>query len=509
MNYNAGLRAEVRLMGYIGFAAFALLLVWAVYLAKLKMGFTDPAFHSFEILQREGLAIQVNRFGAAVTEFFPLMAYKFGLSLKSILVIYSASFMLLHLLVYTWLWRRHGVAAAWLLLLSYLLFSTDLFYWTISEHQQAMIYVCIWAAWLYDSRDKALNISSLFINTFAFVWIVFLYPSSFLTIFFVLGFAFLHQNNENKNENTPANTSFFKSARWAWFLSLAALLVAVMLVKAKLFANEYDAQKYGNMWVGLQKIAANKELLPSMKAFLRHCTTDYYWFVLVVLANISAYILRRQWLLAVWQIGSILAVILLVQLTIHEDGGKFYIDNMYLPLGFIAALPLFYDTIGQLYNLKNTNLGRQNALLYYAHAALMLFVFVRLYQVWQRQDIYQQRQAWVNTSIEKLKNNPNYTDKTCFITTESEVPMNILLGCSWSVGYETLLLSSYDNPENAISLLVVPSLDGFSPLLESQENRWFGTPWGNLDTWARPAFRTHFKLKNLQYQPVSPVDLAE
>ena len=499
-------------MGYIGFAAFGLLLVWAIYLAKLKMGFTDPAFHSFEIMQREGLAIQVNRFGAAVTEFFPLMAYKLGFSLKSILVIYSASFMLLHLLAYAWLWRRHGVAAAWLLLLSYLLFSTDLFYWTISEHQQAMIYVCLWAAWLYDVRQKSISIGFLLINTLAFIWIVFLYPSSFLTIFFVLGFVFLHQNNEN-NENEELKTTFFKSARWAWFFSLAALLVAVMLVKAKLFVNEYDAQKYGNMLVGLQKIAETKQLLPSMQAFLRHCTTDYYWFLLLVLANLAAYIRRRQWLLAIWQLGSILAVVLLVQLTIHEDGGKFYIDNMYLPLGFIAALPFFYDTIGQLYQLKSgdlsKNLGRQNALLYYAHVALMLFVFVRLYQVWQRQDIYQQRQTWVATSIDKLKNNPNYSGKICFITTESEVPMAKLLGCSWSVGYETLLLSSYENPENALTLLVVPSLDGFAPLIESQENRWFGTPWGNLDTWARPAFRSHFPLKNLQYQPVSRVDLAE
>lgn len=505
MNPNPELRAELRLMGYIGFAAFGLLLCWAIYLAKLKMGFTDPAFHSFEILQREGLAIQVNRFGAAVTEFFPLMAYKLGFSLKSILTIYSASFMLLHLLAYTWLWRRRGVAAAWLLLLSYLLFSTDLFYWTISEHQQAMIYLVLWAAWLYDSRQKSISIGFLLINTLVFVWIVFLYPSSFLTIFFVLGFVFLHQNNENQ----ALKTSFFKSARWAWFFSLAALLVAVMLVKAKLFANEYDAQKYSNMLVGLQKIAQTKQLLPSMKAFLRHCTTDYYWFLLVVLANLSAYILRRQWLLAIWQLGSILAVVLLVQLTIHEDGGKFYIDNMYLPLGFMAALPLFYDTIAQLYEGKTQNLNRQNALLYYAHVALMLFVFVRLYQVWQRQDIYQQRQAWVATSIEKLKTNPNYSGKNCFITTESEVPIAKLLGCSWSVGYETLLLSSYENPENALTLLVVPTLDGFAPLIESHENRWFGTPWGNLDTWTRPAFGSHFHLKNLQYQPVSRIDLAE
>jgi hypothetical protein len=474
---------EGRVLAYIGYAVFGVLLFWAVWFAKLKMTFTAPAFHSFSIMQYEDVAIQVNRFGAIVTQVFPLMAYKLGLPLKWILIIYSASFMLLHLAAYAYLLRRYGVKAAWLLVLSYLLFSTDLFYWTISEHQQAMIYVVLWAAWLYDRKDAPISVWAVGMNIFAFIWIIFLYPSSVFTLFFVLGFVFLHQAKR----------------QWLWLAGLILLLLTVIWVKSRLFSNEYDAKKYESLELGWQQILTTGELLPSMRAFLRHCLSDYYWFVIVVALNIGTYLRRRQWLLAVWQLGNVVGLAIIVQLTIHDDGGKFYIDNMYLPLGFMAALPLLYDTIGDSFKKDTSYIATNYHPIIWAHAALIAFAVVRMYQVWARQDIYQARHAWLVQTVDKLKT----LEGRCFIATEADVPKDILLLCTWSVGYETLLLSSYDDPNQARTLLIVPSFDRYNHLMQASENRWFGTVWGDLDTWVLPTFKKYFPLPDMQYRQVT------
>jgi len=65
-----------------------------------------------------------------------------------------------------------------------------------------------------------------------------------------------------------------------------------------------------------------------------------------------------------------------------------------------------------------------------------------------------------------------------------------------------LLLSSYDDPNQARTLLIVPSFEGFAPLMQAGENRWFGTLWGNIDTWALPAFKKYFPLPDMQYRQV-------
>jgi hypothetical protein len=285
----------------------------------------------------------------------------------------------------------------------------------------------------------------------------------------------------------------------AWAGGLILLLLTVIWVKSRLFSNEYDAQKYGNLGRGLQQIFTTGELLPSMRAFLRHCLSDYYWFVIVVALNIGTYLRRRQWLLAVWQLGNVVGLAIIVQLTIHDDGGKFYIDNMYLPLGFMAALPLLYDTIGDSFKKDTSYIATNYHPIIWAHAALIAFAVVRMYQVWARQDIYQARHAWLVQTVDKLKT----LEGRCFIATEADVPKDILLLCTWSVGYETLLLSSYDDPNQARTLLIVPSFDRYNHLMQASENRWFGTVWGDLDTWVLPTFKKYFPLPDMQYRQVT------
>lgn len=456
---------------WAGYGLWWLLLLASVVFARLKMCFTDPAFHSFELLHKEDFAIQVQRFGAVATQWAALAGYWLRLPLWAALTMYSAVFMLLHLAAYHWLIRRQGVWAAWLLVLSYLLFSTDLFYWTISEHQQAIIYLIVWAAWAWAEREQWRAWHSL-VDAGVVVWVVFLYPSSVFTLFFVAGFVALHLSPR------------LHWRAWLRWLAFGGLLAATTWLKTTYFANTYDAEKYKTLWAGWDLFWHQGQVLPSMRAFLRHCVWDYHWAVLAALLWTVFYAMERRFLLLFWSWANLLLLILLTQLTIHADVPKFYIDNIYLPLGFMVALPLCCDVA------RNMRWARLLAM------GLIAFLPLRLAQLAWRGGLYAERQAWVAAVVEKMQAQEGF----CFIAEEGEVPRERLL-YTWAMPYETLLYSAWSDPTRARTLLLVPRIADYSALMQAGgENRYFGTLWGNVDTWKTASFRAYFTMPDMQYR---------
>ncbi len=464
---------------WAGYGVWLLLLLAAVVFARLRMCFTDPAFHSFEILQKGGLAIQVQRFGAVFTQSVAWAGYWLRLPLWAVLTLYSASFMLLHLLAYHWLARRYGVWAGALLLLNYLLFSTDLFYWAISEHQQAMVYLVLWAAWAWAERERY-KVWHSAVDALAAVWLIFLYPSSVLTLFFVAGFVALHLPLKKWRE-------------WLRWLIFGGILGFVVWLKTAYFTNDYDAYKYEMLYAGWEAFWHKGQTLPSTQAFWRHCLSDYHWAILALIVGSGFYIWQRRGLLLLWLWANLALLILLTQLTIHADVPKFYIDNIYLPLGFMLALPLCFDLA------QNERASRFLAI------ALLIFLPLRLGQLAWRGRIYAERQAWVAKVVEKMQSREGF----CFIAQEADVPQARLF-YTWALPYETLLYSAWSGTHKARTLLVVPRVEDYSALTRVQtENRWFGTMWGNVDTWGSRGFGAYFDLDDMQYRRLEKSDLPE
>src|SRR5688572_1150130 len=85
------------LLGFLGYAG-ALILSLAFY--EERTAFGDIAFHLFEIIRKDGFAIQNHRFGAILTEVFPVVGLKLGLSLSAIMKLYSSGYVLFYLLCY-------------------------------------------------------------------------------------------------------------------------------------------------------------------------------------------------------------------------------------------------------------------------------------------------------------------------------------------------------------------------------------------------------------------------
>ena len=85
--------------------ALSILLLGAVVFYKERMVFSDAAHIVFYEINQGKLQIQVERYGAFITQIWPLLGSKLNLSLKAILILYSLSFNVFYLAVALILFR--------------------------------------------------------------------------------------------------------------------------------------------------------------------------------------------------------------------------------------------------------------------------------------------------------------------------------------------------------------------------------------------------------------------
>lgn len=128
----------------IGSITYIILAILAVILYIERTAFLDISFHLFYILKDGNFAIQNNRFGAFMTQLFPLIGSKIGLPLDVIMKLYSVGFVLYYFSIFLIITKFLKVQKFGIVLL---LFSTlmvaDTFYWIQSELPQGIAFMIL------------------------------------------------------------------------------------------------------------------------------------------------------------------------------------------------------------------------------------------------------------------------------------------------------------------------------------------------------------------------------
>jgi hypothetical protein len=71
-----------KLIAYVGHAFMLLLIFFSVYFYQERMLHTDNAYGTFTIINTENFIIPHYRYPLVLTQFLPILAIKFGASLK-------------------------------------------------------------------------------------------------------------------------------------------------------------------------------------------------------------------------------------------------------------------------------------------------------------------------------------------------------------------------------------------------------------------------------------------
>jgi len=435
---------------FIGCITFVALLLLALVFYLERIAHIDMAFQTFLILKSGSIEIQSGRFGAAATQVWPWLAQEMGLPLRGVLLAYSMGHVLCGAILFGWCcWLRQWQWAT-VLVLVVTGISTHTFYW-LSEMPQGLVFLVAVFAWMSSQGSLAairwwqwpLWIAAV-VTAFYFHPMV-LYAAVFGCLFFLLG-----------DHKDTAGASFWKHR--SLFAAMLLIFALVAFVKYKLLKLDwYDA-------IALERADTFRQLwphwldLPSNRDFLHWCLTDYYFVPLALLLSAGFYGWKKKWLKLVLTVGYPIGYLLLVNVPFHESAQQFYMENLWLPLGLFAAIPLVFDVLPGLFSQKGA------VVIISLVAATGLARILLAHQSWTarlewEQDFLKKTAAWPARKL---------------VLSEDQVPKDTLK-MVWGTPYEFLLLSSLEAPDLVRCILVTNEPGRYDSTLLSQPHLFLGT----------------------------------
>lgn len=405
------------LTGWIVLAGLVLLAAF-FYLERIIM--PDTAFQVFEIMMRKSFAIQVNRFGAAATQVFPLMAVKAGFSLYQVLLWYSLSFVVFPFILFGILaWGAKGRVMALALALFTLLLTNHTFYWVQSELLQGCV-LLIFVFGLATAREKLPGWWLVFLVPLIGV-VVFFHPLTFIPFAF-LSLFFLGHKIYNR-----------QIVFWAFCLSGLIFLAIKHLV---IPTGQYDAGAFQQSAGLLEKISGFFSWR-STRLFGGYLFTDFYAFVLLFGALLVYYIRTRLF----WKAGLIflfsLGYIVLINGTFDWGGVRFHTESFYQVLGLFVLIPFLYDLAPR---------WQRKRWFWPALWALLLIRFAHIYGIHPE---YSKRIDWYESLLHSTWKYP----ETKFAMDQQHAPMGTLQ-LSWGSAFETLFLSALQSPDSTRTVII-------------------------------------------------------
>lgn len=404
--------------------------------------FLDASYHLFYILKDGTLAIQHNRYGAAVSQLFPLLGYKMSLSLQACAMLYSSGFIIYYMACY---WVCGSVLKQYRLALCLLLFNTlfvtDTFYWIPSELPQGVALLTVMFA-LLTGIDPNKNKPAIFlllpvIAVSVFFHALLVIPAVFITLYFAI--------NRNGITHKPL-----------YFIGSFCFLLCYFL-KQQYFVTGYEshAMKGSNhMW----DLFPNWINLTTNRIFLKKCFGNFIWIPACSLLISAVYIKNRRWL-SLLLFGAFMGGYILLVNTTYPHGGTpdFYIENLYLPLGVFLAIPLVYDVLPQLPNIKM------------AYLLVILILSVALIRICVKGDTYAERLAWKRSYM------TNNKGKKLIVAASPQMVDTLIM--PWGTPYEFWLLSTIETGKTE-SIFITDRL------VELEYLKWdrntFITNWGAI-----------------------------
>lgn len=422
---------------------FSTMLVLSIIFYKERTCFMDIAYHLFCILKDDDFAIQNNRFGAFFTQLFPLIGSKLGWSLKVISITYSMSFVILPFLTFILIHlvlKNYRCAVAYILFV--MLMTTHTFYWIQSELPQAISFLFILLALLdnVSNNDKELlpyfwvKVSTLSLIV-CFTHPLIIIPFSFIVLFYYFSY--------------PGKRKIITSVGLIYF--------SFFIIKTLFFKTPYDNQAMGGI-KNFITLFPNYFNLQSNKNLLKYFLHDYYLVFISLLASLIFYFKTHQYQKLVLQFSFFFGYCLLVNVSYPNGADQFYLENQYLILSFIVALPFALDVLPQIKKVK------------IQYAIVCLICVVSIFRIIHTHSLYTNRLDWYRNLLLQTENIPQKK----MIIPSSRAPKDTLL-MTWASSYELWLLSTIEKGVSR-SIIIEEKENEFDWALPS--NKSFISKWG-------------------------------
>ena len=184
------------------FVSYAFL---ALYYFKERCLYIDSAFQLFKIINFENFNIEASRYGVFFTQLLPLLAIKLGLPLKTRLVIYSLSFVIVYYSVFLLCYfKLKEKTASFIIPVVLIIGISNGFFYLVTEIYQAIIFLIAFYAWISNRfvgvRTIKTKVFDISIAILLFLQCFFCHPTAVFPALFIIGYHVLYHKQFRKNE---------------------------------------------------------------------------------------------------------------------------------------------------------------------------------------------------------------------------------------------------------------------------------------------------------------------
>ncbi|MES2479114.1 MAG: hypothetical protein V4561_08505 [Bacteroidota bacterium] len=435
---------------WFGTGTFLILNIFAFLFYKERMVFTDAAFHLFAILEKNDFAFQNHRYVAILTQSFPLIASRLGLSLTTVAMLYSLSFEIVYFIVFLILilgFRNRMLA------LGFLLFSTLMvrhtFFWCLSEVVQGaavyFIYLAFWFRSIESGKYKAGFFNT--ITMFALlVLLVFSHPLMPFCVLYGSAFFFLLYRK--------ADLSIRKS------ILIHGVGYALMYVlRSLLLRTSNDTSASSGLVNGL-KLFPHYLDIPANAKFAHYFIYDYTFISLLAIIIGIYYLVKREYLFFILFCVSFIGYAFMINISDTNGPEQYYVEYRYLYLSVFVILPFIYQLLPEIKNLRLKTL------------VIGLPVLMSLVFIFSLHPTYLKRTIWHRN----LMNSTSHLKNKKLILAPDD-GMRDSLKMLWGVSFEMWLISTMETGQSR-SVIVEEQAGQYEDA--TKQTQEFQNPWAQV-----------------------------
>jgi hypothetical protein len=321
------LKNPARYLAVVGLSILFLQSLAALWYYDLRMYFVDAPFMVFRIIQLDSLSLQVGRFGAFITQFFPYIMQKTGFSLENILRGYSVAFSLFPLVVAWILFRMQQYPWVSLLALYFTMFCTDAWFWPNNEIHQGVVWMTLGMGIWFMQRER-LNDTLKTASALVLIFVaVFCHPLMIPLMIFVQGFFILRKD---LNVQEKRDRIF--------------LIGTVFIIVMKWYAskhNWYDSTKLTTLSDTSLERYLHFYQSESFRGFAEMLFKDHLQIWVIVLVWIVFVINSKKYRLFIWSCLGI-SIHIVMTSVLMDRFYLFYAQSQWMILSYFVAMPLMF-----------------------------------------------------------------------------------------------------------------------------------------------------------------------